>query len=47
MLDPNTDPYFRKGDAKTDVFGSDAMLQAAPSTVFPSAPQLLRLPIRW
>jgi glutamate decarboxylase len=30
MLDPKNDPYFRKGDAKTDVFGSDAMLQPSP-----------------
>ncbi len=30
MLDQGLDPYFRKGDAKTDVFGSDAMLQASP-----------------
>lgn len=29
MLDQNLDPNFRNGDAKTDVFGSDAMLQAA------------------
>ncbi len=38
MLDPNTDPYFRKGDAKTDVFGSDAMLQAAPVDRIPVGP---------
>lgn len=29
MLDTN----FRKGDAKTDVFGSDAMLKVQPSAI--------------
>ena len=36
MLDQNLDPNFRKGDAKTDVFGSDAMLQAAPVERIPA-----------
>lgn len=38
MLDPKSDPNFRKGDAKTDVFGSDAMLQAAPVDRIPAGP---------
>ena len=38
MLDSNLDPNFRKGDAKTDVFGSDAMLQAAPVDRIPNGP---------
>jgi glutamate decarboxylase len=38
MLDPNIDPNFRQGDAKTDVFGSDAMLQAAPVDKIPVGP---------
>ncbi len=38
MLDQNLDPNFRKGDAKTDVFGSDAMLQAAPVDRIPAGP---------
>lgn len=38
MLDQNLDPNFRKGDAKTDVFGSDAMLQAAPVERIPQGP---------
>lgn len=38
MLDPKSDPNFRKGDAKTDVFGSDAMLQAAPVDRIPVGP---------
>lgn len=38
MLDPKSDPNFRKGDAKTDVFGSDAMLQQAPVEVIPNGP---------
>jgi glutamate decarboxylase len=38
MLDQNLDPNFRKGDAKTDVFGSDAMLQAAPVQKIPAGP---------
>lgn len=42
MLDQNLDPNFRKGDAKTDVFGSDAMLQAAPVERIPQALQHLR-----
>ena len=36
MLDQNLDPNIRKGDAKTDVFGSDAMLQAAPVEKIPN-----------
>lgn len=36
MLDQGLDPYFRKGDAKTDVFGSDAMLQASPVEKIPA-----------
>lgn len=36
MLDPNSDPRFRSGDAKTDVFGSDAMLQQAPVQFIPN-----------
>lgn len=38
MLDSNLDPNFRKGDAKTDVFGSDAMLQSAPVDRIPNGP---------
>ena len=38
MLDPKNDPYFRQGDAKTDVFGSEAMLQAAPVERIPQGP---------
>lgn len=38
MLDSNLDPNFRKGDAKTDVFGSDAMLQASPVDRIPNGP---------
>lgn len=38
MLDQNLDPNFRKGDAKTDVFGSDAMLQSAPVDKIPAGP---------
>jgi len=38
MLNPNLDPNFRNGDAKTDVFGSDAMLQAAPVDRIPAGP---------
>ncbi len=38
MLDPKTDPSFRSGDAKTDVFGSDAMLQQAPVQSIPQGP---------
>lgn len=38
MLDSNLDPNFRKGDAKTDVFGSDAMLQAAPVDPYSQRP---------
>lgn len=38
MLDPKLDPNFRNGDAKTDVFGSDAMLQAAPVDRIPAGP---------
>ena len=34
MIDPN----FRKGDAKTDVFGSNAMLQPAPDQFIPEGP---------
>ena len=34
MLDTN----FRKGDAKTDVFGSDAMLKSAPVEKIPDGP---------
>lgn len=30
MLDPKSDPNYRDGDAKTNVFGSEAMLQPAP-----------------
>lgn len=33
-----SDPFFRKGDAKTDVFGSDAMLQPAPVDRIPDGP---------
>ena len=36
MLDKN----FRKGDAKTDVFGSDAMLRPAPVDKIPDGPTL-------
>lgn len=32
------DPNFRQGDAKTDVFGSDAMLQPAPVERIPDGP---------
>lgn len=38
MLDKKLDPRFREGDAKTDVFGSDAMLQAAPVDHIPAGP---------
>ena len=38
MLDPKTDPNFRSGDAKTDTFGSDAMLQPAPVETIPAGP---------
>lgn len=38
MLDQKTDSDFRNGDAKTDVFGSDAMLQSAPVDKIPAGP---------
>lgn len=38
MLDPKTDPNFRNGDAKTDTFGSNAMLQPAPVDTIPAGP---------
>ena len=38
MLDPKSDPLYRDGDAKTNVFGSEAMLQAAPTERIPQGP---------
>lgn len=47
MLDQNLDPNFRKGDAKTDVFGSDAMLQPAPVQKIPAGPTTRKSLTRW
>ncbi|MDE6805439.1 MAG: glutamate decarboxylase, partial [Muribaculaceae bacterium] len=38
MLDSKSDPNYRNGDAKTDVFGSEAMLQPAPVERIPQGP---------
>ena len=35
MLDTKLDPNYRNGDAKTNVFGSEAMLQPAPTERIP------------
>ena len=41
------DLNFRKGDAKTDVFGSDRMLQPSPIEKIPDDLLLLKSPIKW
>ena len=38
MLDPKNDPFYREGDAKSNVFGSEAMLQPAPVERIPQGP---------
>ena len=41
------DLNFRKGDAKTEVFGSNRMLQPSPVEKFPKGLPLRRLPTKW
>ena len=41
------DLNFRKGDAKTEVFGSNRMLQPSPVEKIPEGLPLRRLPTRW
>lgn len=41
------DLNFRKGDAKTDVFGSDRMLQPSPVEKYLMDLLLLKSPIKW
>ena len=40
------DLNFRKGDAKTDVFGSDRMLQPSPVEKIPDGPKIGRASCR-
>lgn len=41
------DLNFRKGDAKTDVFGSDRMLQPSPVERIPDGPTPLKSLTKW